>query len=194
VSTAAVRRPRLDREQVVVAAEAIVDEAGWDGLTMAALAVRLGMRAPSLYNHVANIEALRAEVQNRTMLQLGRELANAAMGRAGRDGFAEMALTYRSYARRYPHRYDGVTRAPIDRDAFGAAAEPANAALSAIVRSYGVEPDEILLAQLAVFASLHGAVALEINGFFANVIDPDRLYDSVVDAADRHLLAFAAAS
>ena len=175
-----------------MAAEDIVDESGWDSLTMAALAASVGMRSPSLYNHVANLDSLRAEVQVRTMRRLGTELASAAMGRVGRSGFVEMASTYRAFALRQPHRYDGATRTPIDRTAFQEASEPANGALAAIVRSYGVAPERVLLAQLGVFAALHGAVALEIHGFFGDVVDGDQLYDSVVDAADRHLTALAA--
>lgn len=52
------RRPRLDRERVVTAAIALADEAGMSGVTMRAVAKRLGVEAMSLYNHVANREAL----------------------------------------------------------------------------------------------------------------------------------------
>src|SRR6476659_6492490 len=74
-------RPRLNHEQVVAAAEAIVDELGWDRLTMAALAARLETKGPSLYNHVAGLEDLRAELQQRTIRLLGRDLVAATMGR-----------------------------------------------------------------------------------------------------------------
>src|SRR4051794_25234481 len=49
-------RRRLDRTQVLVAAEAIVDEHGWDELTMARLAAALGIKVPSLYNHVPSLD------------------------------------------------------------------------------------------------------------------------------------------
>ncbi|MCI3948521.1 MAG: hypothetical protein K0R11_455, partial [Acidimicrobiales bacterium] len=39
---------RLDHERVVAAAEQVVDELGWDQLTMAALAAALGAKGPSL--------------------------------------------------------------------------------------------------------------------------------------------------
>jgi AcrR family transcriptional regulator len=189
-----VRRPRLDREQVVLAAESIVDALGWDGLTMAALAAQLGAKSPSLYNHVASLDALRADLQQRTMRRLGQELVTAAMGRAGRDGFLELARAYRAFVHRHPHRYEGATRAPIDRDAFADAAQPASEALLAVVRSYGVTPDDALLAQLAVFSSLHGAVALEVGGFYGGAVDHDSLYDLVVAAAERQLAELAAAA
>ena len=45
---------RLDRERVVRAALALLDEVGLDGLTLRRLAQDLGVKAPALYWHVAS--------------------------------------------------------------------------------------------------------------------------------------------
>jgi AcrR family transcriptional regulator len=180
---------RLDHEQVVGAAERVVDEVGWDQLTMAALAGALGTTGPSLYNHVASLEALRGELQQRTMRRLGEELVGAALARSGREGFLALAAAYRAFVRRHPNRYDGATRAPVDRNGMWAASARANGALLAVVRSYGVEPDDALVAQLGAFAALHGVVTLEVSGFLGDAVDPDELYDTVVAAVERQLTA-----
>jgi AcrR family transcriptional regulator len=52
------KRPRLSRERVITAATALADDKGEAGVTMRAVAGRLGVEAMSLYNHVANREAL----------------------------------------------------------------------------------------------------------------------------------------
>ncbi|WP_306368326.1 TetR/AcrR family transcriptional regulator [Nocardiopsis sp. CC223A] len=52
------KRPQLSRERVVTAAIALADDKGEAGVTMRAVAGRLGVEAMSLYNHVANREAL----------------------------------------------------------------------------------------------------------------------------------------
>lgn len=52
------RRRPLDREQVVRAALALLDEVGLDELTMRRLAERLGIQAASLYRHVRDKEEL----------------------------------------------------------------------------------------------------------------------------------------
>lgn len=187
-------RRRLHHEQVVAAAEAIVDELGWDGLTMAALAAHLGTKAQSLYNHVASLEALRSELQQRTLALLGRTLSRAAMGRTGRDGFLELTRRFRDFVQRHPHRYDGMTRAPIDWEGFVASSVDANAALSAVVRSYGVGDDRLLLTQVSVFGALHGVVSLEINRYFGDFVDYDELYDTVVGAVEEQLAGAARAT
>jgi TetR/AcrR family tetracycline transcriptional repressor len=48
----------LDQRQIVQAALALLDEAGFDGLTMRNLASRLGIKAASLYWHVRNKQEL----------------------------------------------------------------------------------------------------------------------------------------
>ena len=110
------RRARLDHETVVVAAEGIVDREGYDALSMTLLAAELDSRVSSLYNHVANLEDLRAEMQVRAMTLLGRHVQRAAMGRAGADGLRVLSHQLRDFARTYPQRYAAITRAPIDRD------------------------------------------------------------------------------
>lgn len=50
------RRAPLSRERVVTAAMALADEKGAAGVTMRAIAARLGVEAMSLYNHVAGRE------------------------------------------------------------------------------------------------------------------------------------------
>lgn len=55
--TAAKRVP-LSRERVVTAAIALADEKGSAGVTMRALAAKLGVEAMSLYNHVRNREEI----------------------------------------------------------------------------------------------------------------------------------------
>src|SRR5262245_42980282 len=130
---------RLDREQVLVAAEALVDRDGWRDLTMTALANELGVKVPSLYNHVDNLDALRGELQSRPMRQPGARLNHKAMGRSGPTAMRALAETFRHFANEHPGRYDLAMQAPVDPDEFTKATVEAGAAIAAIVRSYGIE-------------------------------------------------------
>src|SRR4051794_40526532 len=103
-------RKRLDHEQVLAAAEALVDRQGWSHLTMSELARELGVAVPSLYRHVRNLDALLGELQNRTILRLGTKLNRAAMGRTGEAGIRALAATLRQFAREHPNRYDLAMR------------------------------------------------------------------------------------
>ncbi|WP_395296786.1 TetR/AcrR family transcriptional regulator C-terminal domain-containing protein [Kitasatospora hibisci] len=105
-------RPLLSRESIARAALDAVDEQGADGLTMRAVADRLGVKAASLYNHVSGkdelIDAL-AELVN-AEIDLG-PLAPAAdpaggaadRGNDWRAGVAAYARGYRAAFLRHPH-------------------------------------------------------------------------------------------
>lgn len=173
-------RPRLDREQVLVAAEAIADRDGWRALTMTALAKELGVKVPSLYNHVPSLEALRGELQNRTLREIGARLNRKAMGRTGELAMRALAESFRRFAQEHPGRYDLAMQAPIDADGFAAASADAGAALHAVIRSYGID-DSSLELQLTGFAALHGVLVLEQAGFFPAAIDTDLIFERVLE-------------
>jgi AcrR family transcriptional regulator len=54
--------PKLTRQRIIDAAFAVLDDAGVDGLTVRALAARLGVKAPALYWHVESKQALLDEM------------------------------------------------------------------------------------------------------------------------------------
>jgi TetR/AcrR family tetracycline transcriptional repressor len=58
VSDTKPHEPALDQSQIVQAALTLLDEAGFDGLTMRNLAKKLGVQAASLYWHVRNKQDL----------------------------------------------------------------------------------------------------------------------------------------
>ncbi len=58
VSETKPHEPALDQSQIVQAALVLLDEAGFDGLTMRNLAKKLGVQAASLYWHVRNKQDL----------------------------------------------------------------------------------------------------------------------------------------
>ncbi len=181
---AATERPRrLDRERVVVTAEEIVDRDGYDALSMTLLAGELDTRVSSLYNHVANLEDLRSEVQLRAMRLLGRRVQRAAMGHAGAEGLEVLSHELRTFARTYPQRYAAMTRAPIDREGFFVAAAEVLEAVGVMVRSAGVDEQRIIASGMAIFSSLHGFVALEAAGYFDGVPGLEDVFAQVVRGA-----------
>ena len=177
------RRPRLDHESVLKAAEELVDREGYDTLSMTLLAAALDTRVSSLYNHVANLEDLRAEIQVRAMVLLGLHVRRAAMGHAGADGLRVLSHSLREFARKFPHRYAALTREPIDRDSFYEAATATIEALSVMVRSTGLPEERILPTGMAIFSALHGFVSLEVSGYFGGVPDLEAVFEQVIRGA-----------
>jgi AcrR family transcriptional regulator len=152
----------LDRAAVLRAALAIVDADGAAALTMARLAADLGIRAPSLYAHVAGQAGLRRALWLWAVDDLGERLRESVMGRSGDDAFVAFATAFRDYARAYPGRYQLTLEppAPLDDEAL-AAGRRANGAFQAVIRSFGLDEIEAVHAGRALRAAVHGFVALE---------------------------------
>ena len=66
---------RLTKAVIVQAALDLLDEAGMDGLTVRALASRLGVQAPALYWHVRSKQALLDEMATQIWRQIGEVMA-----------------------------------------------------------------------------------------------------------------------
>jgi AcrR family transcriptional regulator len=81
-------RAGLDANAVVAAAAAVADADGLDAVTLARLAADLGVRAPSLYTHVAGLPDLRQRLAARGARELAAALGAAAAGRSGSDALA----------------------------------------------------------------------------------------------------------
>ena len=189
IDTTRARRGRLDQEAVLQAAEALIDRDGYDALTMTSLAAELEARVSSLYNHVANLEDLRALIQVRAMRMLGDHVRAAAMGHSGADGLHALSHELRRFARSHPQRYAALTRPPIDRQGFYTAALDAIEALAVMVRSAGLAEEHMIKTGMSIFAALHGFVSLEVAGYFGDLsatgadVDLDAVYEQVIQGA-----------
>ena len=99
------RRAGLDQSAVVEAAARLVDAEGIEALTLGRLAERLGIRTPSLYNHVAGLPGLKRDLALYCLRALLDQLTRVTIGKSGGEAIVAVATAYRSYAREYPGRY-----------------------------------------------------------------------------------------
>jgi len=179
-------RRGLDREQVVDAAMAIADADGLDAVTLARVATALGVRSPSLYNHVAGRDGLVRAIATRATGELAATLRRAATGRSGADAIAAVAQAQRAYALAHPGRYSATVAAPAPGDtAHEAAAADAVDVLEAVLAGSGVEGDDLIHAVRALRSAVHGFAALEASGGFGLDVDRDVSFRRLVDAFAR---------
>jgi AcrR family transcriptional regulator len=190
-----VPRAGLSAAAVVRAAADLADADGLHALTLASIAASVGVRTPSLYNHVGGLDDVRRRIALVGLRELGEALRDAAVGRAGDDALTALAHAYRAYARAHPGRYAATQRAPAGADdELIDAARGAVDVVLAILRGYGLEGDDAIHAARAVRSALHGFVALETGGGFGLRVDLDESFDRMVAALARGLRDGAAAT
>jgi AcrR family transcriptional regulator len=179
-----VPRAGLTTDAVVSEAARLADELGYDGLTLAAVAERFGVKQPSLYKHVDGVDGVRRRLAALAVRELGSSLGDAAVGRARADALRAMAAAYRGYARRHPGRYAATVRADPENDELQAASENVLRVLNAVLAGYGIRGDDAIDAARTVRSALHGFVVLEQSGGFGLPRDIDRSFVRMVDALD----------
>lgn len=178
-------RAGLTETAVVEEAERLADDVGLSTLTLAALAQRLGVRQPSLYKHIAGMDALQRSITIRAKNELAGILGRAAVGRSRGDALAATAHAYRAWALQHPGRYASVQRAPTpgDRDDEAASANVVQVALD-VMAGFELRDDDAVDAIRAYRAALHGFVALETGGGFGLPVSVDRSFDRLVAGLD----------
>ena len=176
-------RRGLDQDRVVDAAVAIADADGLEAVTLARVAAALGVRSPSLYNHVAGRDGLVRGIATRSTTELAAALRRAATGRSGTDAIRAVAGAQRAYARAHPGRYAATVAAPAPGDTeHEVAAADAVDVLTAVLGGAGLEGDDVIHAVRALRSAVHGFAALEAGGGFALAVDPDVSFHRLVDA------------
>ena len=160
--------------EIVTAARKLVEAEGVEALSMRRLAQILGIRAPSIYKHLPDKQALENAVISTTFEEQAVAFAGAVA--ESEDPVAAFAAAYREYARNHPHLYRLMTERPLDRDGLAPGAEEHAAA--PIVAALGGDRD---LAR-AVWAFAHGMTILELNSRFPADADLDAAWQRGLDA------------
>jgi AcrR family transcriptional regulator len=171
----------LDAARVVDTAAAIADAEGLQAVTLARVAGDLGVRAPSLYNHVDGLPGLLRAVALLAVRELTAVLRDAAVGRSGEEALAVTARAYREYAREHPGRYAASVAPPTSDDAeHRAAAKETYEVVAAVLRGWDLDGDEAIHAARTFRSAVHGFVALEAAGGFGIPLDLDESFDRLV--------------
>jgi AcrR family transcriptional regulator len=177
-------RAGLDHDAVVAAAATIADAEGLDAVTMSRVAAELGVKSPSLYNHIAGREGLIRGIALLGLSELAETLRTAAIGRSGDDALLSAAQAYRTYVLQHPGRYTaGAITAPSPNDEQHQ--QPATTVLDtlrAILRGWHLSDDDTIHTLRAIRASIHGFTTLESSGGFGLKQDTDESFTRLITA------------
>ena len=160
--------------EIVDAARVLLEEDGPAALSMRRLAERLGIRAPSIYKHLPDKQALEAAI-----ISVGFERqadAFEAAVAAADDPLAAIARVYRRFALSHPHLYRLMTERELRRELLSPGVEE-RAALP-VYEAVGRDRD---LAR-AAWAFAHGMTILELDRRFPADADLDEAWNRGLEA------------
>lgn len=182
-------RAGLNTEAVVTAAIGEMDENGTEALTVAAVARRCGVAAPSLYKHVADVGELRSLVSRRVLEELTAEVIPVVTGRSGYEALSGLMRAWREYAVNYPRRYAALANDPLNDPVTKEAGTRLLNLLMAVLEGYGLSGSAAIHQARCVRSAVHGFVTLEAGGGFGLSEDLDISYERLI-----HMVAGSLAS
>ncbi len=179
--------PGLSRAAVVAAARELLEEGDADDLSFRGVARRLGVTAPALYAYVEDKQELLAAVATEHFEVLAaRFLAVDAadpldrirlLGRAYVDHALASPALFRLMFRYPPRPTAGLDAFPPATRAF----EMAAAATEEAVAAGQLRVADPFLANLAMWAAVHGAAEVLLLGFGADEAIAEVLVDEVIE-------------
>jgi AcrR family transcriptional regulator len=165
-------RKMVTRQAIAKAARRLIEAKGADALSMRTLAGELGIKAPSLYDHVKNRDEVMALVQAEALAEFGEGFA--AAGNSTRD----KVFFYRNWALANPRLYPVVFQQKLHRALLPEGLEAR--VLGVVVEAAGGSH----IHARAIWAQLHGLVDLELHNRLPTDADMAATWEQVVRHID----------
>jgi AcrR family transcriptional regulator len=169
---------RTTLEAIVAAGRDILESDGPAGLTMQAVAQRVGVRAPSLYKRVRDRDALLSLVAAASIAELTERLDAAA------GALEPLGRAFRAFARARPEGFRLIFSDGGDQAALQRAVAPILAVTEQLVG-----PQRALDAARLVTAWASGFITMELAGAFRMGGDVDGAFEYGLDTLERALRA-----
>lgn len=174
----------LGRKDVVAAGLASIVEEGPEALNVNRVAQRLGIRTPSLYNHVAGADDLRRAVVLEVLERASREVVLAPEDEREPMSFIRaLAHGLRRFALANANLYLFMMATPIswDADPYTPHWAKTQERFTASVAGFELPPEETLHAARYVTSAIQGFIRLELRGSFNQYGLVDQSFEWMLD-------------
>ena len=183
-------------DDVVAAGVRVADQDGLDSLTLTLVADDLGIKTPSLYNHVEGLPGLRRLVTLHAAGVFTGIVREALDGLEGADALRSLARADRRFAQEHPGLYQSFLPAPRpgeDDEVYDAMAEPVYL-IAHVLLDMGIPQSEAVHLIRALRSLIHGFLDLEAKRGFGLPVEIEESYSAAVEliitgieaAADRN--------
>ncbi len=177
--------PALTRDAVITAAIHSLEADGVEGFGINRVARTLGIKPPSLYNHVSSNDDLREAVVLAGWSRLAQDFdAAARSGAPAVRTLTQMADAYRAFAQSHPALYALMSSTTLDPQQ-PAAGDVASRIIESLATVLPPIRSEGLHAIRALRAAMHGFVMLELAGQLGDPQSADLSYRWMIDGLTR---------
>lgn len=178
------RRAGLTRDFVLNTAANLADKVAPNPLTLNALAEKLDIQKPSLYNYFDGLGGLQRELALAGTRELHMRLMRAGVGKAGDEAVSALAGEFRGFIREHPGVYPLMVRAsrnrkPVDKE-LGKVEGDVVQVVAAVLSAYHLSDEDLIHAIRGLRSFIHGFATLENAGGFGIALDLDTSFHRLV--------------
>lgn len=174
----------LNFNELLKTAIQIVDNEGWDHLTISYLAKQLTIQPPSIYNHVKNLDELKNSIALYGIQALYKEL-HASISDQSKEAIFALAIAYIHFARKHPGLYEStLSSTHTVGEQYTLVANQILALIFEVLKPYDLNEIEQIHIVRGLRSILHGFVSLEDHDGFGINIPID---ESIIFVLKRYL-------
>lgn len=176
---------------IIENASLFINEHGLEQLSLGKLAQRLKVKPPSLYNHIASLDALKDQLTLKAISLLKQDLLKATVAKTQQEALQGFAHAYRRFALNNPGLFQATLRNVEDKQ--GEIKKEGYEILElilSILKGFGLEGEQALHATRSLRANLAGFIMLELNEGFAMPINSEESFDKHVQGFIKSLSNF----
>ncbi|WP_338554946.1 WHG domain-containing protein [Paenibacillus sp. KS-LC4] len=157
----------LDVPTIVRTAAEIANTQGLEAVTMASLSQKLGIRSPSLYNHIDGLGGVRMALAIYGLREMNEQMNKAVEGLTGEDAVYAASKAYISFARSNPGVYEAtVPSQSQDNAEFKSVSEQLIGLIINLLDSYKLKHETAIHIVRGWRSLLHGFSSIEQKGGF----------------------------
>ena len=173
---------RIDTQIIIQSAANLADRNGLEKVTLKDLAEELGIRSPSLYNHIGGLDELRTMLMLHGWSQLGNSVAMSAVGKSGDDAVRSMCKSFREYSKAHQGVFEAMLwyNQNISQEAKQTTDELTKL-VGLVLEVYKLKEDDKIHASRMFRSFLQGFCSIENNNSFADPISIDETFDFAVE-------------
>ncbi len=179
------KRAGIDKNRIIDTAVEMVNNEGADALSLNRLASKLGIKPPSLYNHIKGLPHLMTELSILNTQKMAGYMTDAALGKSGSDAIYAIAYAYRKYIKDNPGLYMITLRSSNNQQTKNAELQNAEkkvvSIVQAVIAPYGLSDEDALHVIRGFRSMVHGFTTIEIAGGFGLPLDCNESFNRLID-------------
>ena len=170
-------RAQISLSKILDAAIDICNKEGYEQLALSSISERLGIKTPSLYNHIQGLPDLKQKLAYYGLQILYDSIIHSVIGCVGDESIVSASKAYLAFVNRHPGLYNAISKVPDPYELqFD---ELSNQLVQVFIKLFGVydlSDEDSIHAVRGLRSMLHGFSSIQMDyGFRLNYSQEDSL-------------------